>query len=166
MFIALVRWIVWFFHCFAFTVLFSFLESCKLMSTSHDKYRGGTRPCLTWVSMSVFFSLGYVRRRYLANYWSSVINKYQRRSCSYRVTANYFFPFHPPPPTPKKKLLKKKTNISKLANKWCFLFKMFRFRDRLCDGPFFCIRCAPISGLCAIVTNKLAHLRVFSYGFK
>ena len=157
MLIALVLWIVWFFHCFAFTVLFSFLESCKLMSTSHDKYRGGTGPCLTWVSMSVFFSLGYILRRYLANYWSSVINKYQRRSCSYRVTANYIFPFQPPPPP------------STLAN-WqingVFLFKMFRFRDRLCDDPFFCIRCAPISGLCAIVTNKLAHLRVFSYGFK
>ena len=168
MFIALVRWIVWFFHCFAFTILFSFLESCKLMSTPHDKYRGGTGPCLTCVSMSVFFSLGYILRRYLANYWSSGINKYQRRSCSYRVTANYFFPFPPPPPPPppKKSYLKKKTNISKLANKWRFLFKMFRFRDRLCDDPFFCIRCAPISGLCAIVTNKLAHLRVFSYGFK
>ena len=177
MFIALVLWILWFFHCFAFTVLFSFLESCKLMSTSHDKYRGGTGPCLTWVSISVFFSLGYVRRRYLANYWSSVINKYQRRSCSYRVTANYFFPSFsppfppppppPPPPTTKKKLLKKKNQT--LAN-WQIngvsFLKMFRFRDRLCDDPFFCIRCATISGLCAIVTNKLAHLRVFSYGFK
>lgn len=113
MFIALVLWIVWFFHCFAFTVLFSFLESCKLMSTSHDKYRGGTGPCLTWVSISVFFSLVYVRRRYLANYWSSVINKYQRRSCSYRVTANYFFPFQPPPsPPPKKSYLKKKQTLA------------------------------------------------------
>ena len=57
MFIALVLWIVWFFHCFAFTVLFSFLESCKLMSSPHYKYRGGTGPFLTSVSMSVFFPL-------------------------------------------------------------------------------------------------------------
>lgn len=48
-----------------------------------------------------------------------------------------------PPPPPKKSYLKKKTNISKLANKWCFLFKMFRFRDRLCDDPFFVFAARP-----------------------
>lgn len=118
------------FHCFAFTVLFSSLESCKLMNTPHDKHRGGRGPCLTCLSMSVFFSLGYILRRYLANYWSSVINKYWRGSCSYSLLL-----FTPPPP--KKKRYLKKTNISKLANKWRFLFKkMFRFRDRLCDDAF------------------------------
>ena len=70
------------------------------------------------------FSLGYILRRYPANYWSSVINKYWRGSYSYSKLL-----FTPPPP-PKKKVLKKtnkQTNISKLANKWRFLCKkMFR----------------------------------------